>query len=138
MLINCQIVFLLFDRNPLNDKHIQLYNDVIKYANEYNLKYIKLYGNSNVAELLRDSVHTTPIGDKFYANKIYEFFINNNLNMITYEKIPLANEFSNISNIDVNKIVNRIIIIKGNYLLNNALLCYFRIRKVYKKSMMIF
>jgi hypothetical protein len=118
MLINCQIVFLLFDSNPLYSTKLSMYNDVIKYSNEYNLNYIKLYGNSNVTELLRDSVHTTPIGDKFYANKIYEFFMNNNLNnsnIITYEKIPLANKFSNISSIDLNKIVNHIIILKGNF-----------------------
>jgi hypothetical protein len=118
MLINCQIIFLLFDRNPICDKRLIMYNDVINYANNYNLKYIKLYGNSNVVELLRDSVHTTPIGDKFYANKIYEFITNNNLsnmNRITYEKIPSENKYSNISSIDVNKIVNNNIIIKGNF-----------------------
>jgi hypothetical protein len=116
ILINCQIVFLLFDFNPLYLTKLSMYDDVIKYANEYNLNYIKLYGNSNVAELLRDSVHTTPIGDKFYANKIYEFFINNNFNnKINYLKIPLENKFSKISHIDVNKIVNNNINIKGNF-----------------------
>jgi Fe-S cluster assembly iron-binding protein IscA len=58
-------------------------------------------------------VHTTQIGDKFYANKIYDFFIYNNI--ITYEKIPLENKYFKISYIDVNKIVNNYIIIKGNF-----------------------
>lgn len=72
-----QIIFLLFDRKDMTNNRLLMYQYVMEYANKYNFKFIKLYPNENINDLLRDDVHTTELGCKFYGTEIYNYFINN-------------------------------------------------------------
>jgi len=112
--INCKLIFLLLDRNPIEEKRIEMYNTIKNYCFNHNIKYIELYNNPNVSEILRDRVHTTDIGSVFYAKKIYDFYINELLNKeYIHTNIPEPTKYSNIKKIEVNQIINDKIIFKG-------------------------
>lgn len=117
LLINCKIVFLLFDRADMSDERLKMYNNVILYANKYNIDYIELYNNENISDLLRDNVHTTILGSQVYGTKIYEHFLENIINKDTISliNIPLENKYSDIKKITVDKVVNDNIILKGDF-----------------------
>jgi hypothetical protein len=126
MLINTKIIFLLFDSLPLDEKRILMYNNIIKYSDEYSIDYLKLYNNENVNELLRDNVHTNEQGSLFYATKIYEFYLDlqkslpccinsDAYNSKLYTKIPSENKYFDIKKINVNKIVNKKILLEGYF-----------------------
>jgi hypothetical protein len=116
MLINSDICFLLLDRLDMNGRRLKMYDLVIEYSELYNLKYIKLYNNENVNELLRDTVHTNIKGANLYANKIYDYFINNMYKKsIIYDKIPNENEYYNINTLPVNQQINNEINLNGNF-----------------------
>lgn len=113
--INCYLIFLFFDRNPMEENRIKMYDIVKEYCKNHNIKYIELFNNKNVSELLRDTVHTNELGSKYYANKIYEFYnneiVNKNNIMIN---IPEKNKYCDIKSIEINKIIKDKIIFKGN------------------------
>lgn len=113
--INCYLIFLLLDRNPMEEKRIKMYDIIKEYCKIHNIKYIELFNNKNVTELLRDSVHTTEVGSKLYADKIFEFYNNNidNKNNIMIN-ISNQNKYCLINQIQFNKIVKDKITFKGN------------------------
>jgi hypothetical protein len=116
MLINCKVCFLLIDRLDLGEDRLKMFKNIIEYANQYNIQYIELYGNENVQELLRDSVHTNETGATFYAKKIYDYFMVDILhNEQIYNLIPNDNEYSNIKCMEINKQINDEIYITGNF-----------------------
>jgi len=119
MLKNCKIIFLFFDRIPFTSERLQMYKLLIEYANKYNIFYIELYNNDNIVELLRDEVHTNEKGSYFYGKQIYDYFMNNILNnkITRYIDIPDENMYFTIKKMDINKIIKKNIIIKGNFLL---------------------
>lgn len=116
MLIKCKICFLLMDRLDLGEDRLKMFKNIIDYSNKYNIQYIELYGNENVKELLRDSVHTNETGATFYAKKIYDYFMVNTLHIEQiYNLIPNENEYINIQCLQINKQINDEICITGNF-----------------------
>lgn len=116
MLIQSNICFLLFDRSEMCENRLKMYYLIINYANKYNIHYIKLYNNSNVKELLRDSVHTNEVGAKFYAETIFDYFTKNMHNKdITYANIPNENEYSIIKTLKIDKKIDDKIVLFGNF-----------------------
>jgi hypothetical protein len=113
LLINCHVVFLLFDRSDMTDNRLLMFQLVIEYAKMYNLKYIALYNNNK--ELLRDTVHTNANGAEFYGLKIFESISINNIESIVYDKIPEENKYSNLKNVQINKKILINMIINGNF-----------------------
>ena len=116
MLIKSNICFLLFDRECMSENILNMYDLIINYANKYNIHYIKLYNNSNVKELLRDSVHTNEVGAKFYAETIYDYFTKNMSNKdINYTNIPNENEYSIIKTLKIDRKIEDKIVLFGNF-----------------------
>lgn len=117
LLINCKIIFLFFDANPMESNRLYMYKLMIEYAKKYNIYYIELFNNSNTQELLRDNVHTNELGSLFYGKKIYDYFMQNIINdkYIIPVEIPIINKYNSINELDVKKVVNNNISIIGNF-----------------------
>lgn len=116
MTLNCQICFLLLQIDVVCENRIKMYNLVKEYCKTYLLDHIELYNNLNANEILRDSVHTNNIGAEYYANTIFDYFVDNMMNKNTiYSKIPCENEYSNIKTLQINKEIHDEITLTGNF-----------------------
>ena len=117
LLNNCIPFFLLLDRSDMCEKRLKLYDLVTQYAVEYNIHCVKLYNNTNVKDLLRDTVHTNENGATYYGEKIYDFFTNNvvSVDVQSTRKIPDENELSAINSINLDVIVHDNIKLKGDF-----------------------
>lgn len=96
---------------------LNMYNYVINYANNHNIDYITIINNKNIGKLLRDGVHTTDLGAKYYGNFIYNKFINKIINKkvddININTIK-RNIYYDIKLLNVNKTVNNFLTLYGN------------------------
>jgi hypothetical protein len=116
MLINSQICFLLFDRIDICNRRLIMYDHVKEYGKLYNLHVIDIHNNTNINELLRDTVHTNELGANIYANKIYDYFVNSIINTDTvYTNIPNENKYSNIKTLQINKEIHDEINMEGHF-----------------------
>jgi hypothetical protein len=109
-------IFLLLDRTDI-EKRTHFNNKIKEYATTYNIHYIEIINIENRENYLRDSVHTTELGSKYYADIIYNYFITNLYDKIydfTLIKRISPTIYSNILNINVNKTFHNNIIIEGN------------------------
>lgn len=104
---NCQIIFLFFSGSEqhMSDKRIDMYSQVIAYAEKYNIPYIDLrepVKNLPVEELYRDSVHTLELGSKIYGEFIYQTFLEKILpfNSLNFSDITKT-KYSNIQKIPI-------------------------------------
>ena len=114
--INCVPIFLLLDRTDI-EKRIYFNNKIKEYATTYNIHYIEIINVENRSNYLRDTVHTTELESKHYADIIYNYFITNLHDKIydfTLIKRISPTIYSNILNINVNKTFHNNIIIEGN------------------------
>ena len=115
VLQNCTPIFLLLDRDPILEKKRLMYDEIISYADQYKIYYIKLYDNVNIKDLLKDWVHTNSKGSDLYGNRIFEEFCKIVKNpQITYE-IPEHNKYCNILFKDLDITVDANIIIEGSF-----------------------
>lgn len=118
---NCQIIFLFFGGQKKHTTYrMSMYNNLIKYALNYNIPYINIYDKiKNMKEedlnfLFRDSVHTTESGSILYASEIYNNFINNILNKHINNNDLTKNKFAYIKKLLLeNKDILEFIKIKG-------------------------
>ena len=109
--INCKIVFLFLPRTD-NSKRISFYKFIKNYLNKINISYIDLNPTFNNLDLiLRDGVHTNLDGSKLYAEEIYKQI--KNLIIKTPIKIE-KNKYCTLKILEVNKIINNKIKLKGN------------------------
>ena len=116
MLNNSQICFLLIDRTDMCNNRLIMYNHIKEYCKLYKLHLIEIYNDTNVNDLLRDTIHTNELGANLYANKIYEYFVNNMVNTnIVYTNMPNENNFFNIKTLQVNQEIHDEINIEGQF-----------------------
>ncbi len=92
-------------------------NLIEQYTNKYNVHLIKIINCENRDKILRDGVHTTEFGSEYYANIIFEYFINSvydkhhDLNLM---KTIQPTKYSNIKKFDYDHIITNQLIIQGN------------------------
>lgn len=111
---NSIIVFLLFDRLDINEKRLEMYDVVKKYASEYGHHYIELYNIPNIRDLLRDVVHTNENGSKYYAEKIYEYYEKHLKNAVpNYLKFPDENKYCHVKKKQINSKIYKYLMING-------------------------
>jgi hypothetical protein len=118
MLIKSQICFLLLDRLEMCRNRLLMYDNVKEYCTLYKVHFIELYNNTNINELLRDTVHTNELGAQFYADKIYNFYLNHKMTQnITYTDtdIPNENRYSKIKTLPLNKEIHDEINMIGSF-----------------------
>ena len=111
---NCIPIFLLLFRyDEYNDNVKKMSNErkiyykkILKYAQKHNIPVIDLYNTvsrkKNKELILRDTVHTTPLGSELYGKLItkqFKLLTKQNINV----KQPLPNHFCNIKKLTVNK-----------------------------------
>jgi hypothetical protein len=93
-----------------------MYSLVKQYAEKYAIDYIDITKNENITDMLRDSVHTTLLGSRLYARKIYDYFTENiegkELLILT---IPPPTVYDSIRIIDINKAVHKKVSVCGDF-----------------------
>jgi hypothetical protein len=102
-----KLVFLFLPRNPFEELRDIMYKDAKEYLTECNITYIELdeiYNNlkKNIVienDIMRDSVHTTDLGSKNYAEIIFNYFTTNINNLQVCSKLPVRNKYYDIKSI---------------------------------------
>lgn len=74
-LINCKLIFLFLPRQE-HAERIPFYTFCKKYLNKHKLTYFDLCQDIKYCPtLLRDTVHTTPLGSQVYSDYIYDKYM---------------------------------------------------------------
>lgn len=79
--IDCRVIFLTFPYFDARGKKKEFYREVKKYLKSKNVELItvdEMIDEQNYNLVLRDDIHTTPIGSQKYAENIYEYLMANN------------------------------------------------------------
>ena len=111
-----KVCFLLIDRNPMEPKREVMYSLVKQYAGQYAIDYIDITKNENITDVLRDSVHTTLLGSKLYARKIYDYFTENiEGKELLIPAMPPPSVYDSIHIMDIKKTVYNKISLCGDF-----------------------
>lgn len=111
----CEPIILLLHRydnatdKKISQKRINTYKKVEEYAKQWNVKTINLYDAPEVLEfmahntLIKDYVHTTPEGSRFYGDIISREFAEIIKTKPSFDLLPQPNNFCSIRSLPVNK-----------------------------------
>lgn len=101
-LINCKLIFLFFPRQDHSER-VPFYNFCKKYLEENKLTYFDLSENIKYCPtLLRDCVHTTPLGSQVYSDYIYDKYIATESSIIIPTNIKKT-KYDQIQKIEVDR-----------------------------------
>lgn len=112
--IKCNPIFLFLPFKE-NDQKAIFHCFCKEILKKRNATYIDIVGQTNnepIERILKDSVHTTDYGSNLYCDIIADYFLNNT-NLI--KKITVINntEFTDIRELEINKIFKNIIRLNG-------------------------
>jgi len=110
---NCKLIFLFFLEKDYVTK-LGFFKFVKEYLDTKKLFYIDLNDYLTYSpELLRDEIHTTPLGSQQYAEIIYNKFIENKHN-ITYPTNTVTTKYCNMKVLTLFQVFNKNLILEGN------------------------
>jgi len=114
--VRSKVCFLLFDLNPMEPTRKIMYSLVKQYAEKYAIDYIDITNNENITDVLRDTVHTTPLGSKLYARKIFDYFTENiEGKELLIPAMPPPTMYDSIRIMDINKTVHKKVSLHGDF-----------------------
>lgn len=79
--IDCRVIFLTFPYFDTSGNKKEFYKDIKEYLKRKNAELITVdeeIGEKNYNLVLRDNIHTTPLGGQKYAESIYKYLMTNN------------------------------------------------------------
>lgn len=117
---NIKPIFLLFPISEIVQSRLEMYNNVKKYALDYNINCIDIYeqslaDNIIVSDIIKDYVHTTVFGSEYYAGIILNF-LNNFVLQLPDEPLhsnynivyPHKNKYVDIIKTSINKTFSKL------------------------------
>lgn len=103
---NIEPILIIFPITSVSESRLNMYKNIKKYCETHNIKIIDIYSKSleekiDIRKLIRDYIHTTKYGSKYYASNIFNF-LNSNLHSNFNIVCPIKNKYCEIKKTNFN------------------------------------